>query len=59
MLADINADLDGASALLGGYSAESARALKEKHFDRQALGARGLSYERLDQLTVDILLGVR
>ena len=59
LLSDLNADLDGASSLLGSYSAERARALKERTFDRQALGARGLSYERLDQLTVDILLGVR
>jgi xylose isomerase len=33
--------------------------LKARTFDRVALGARGLSYERLDQLTVDLLLGVR
>jgi xylose isomerase len=28
-------------------------------FDRQAVGARGLGYERLDQLTMDVLLGAR
>ena len=28
-------------------------------FDRKALGARGLEYERLDQLTVEVILGVR
>ena len=27
--------------------------------DRRALGARGLMYERLDQLTVEVILGVR
>jgi xylose isomerase len=43
----------------GGYSAQKAAALKDHSFDRQALGARGLPYERLDQLTVDLLLGVR
>ncbi len=59
LLAEINADLEGASAMLGEYSLEAAKALKEKTFDRQALGARGLPYERLDQLTVEILLGVR
>ena len=36
-----------------------AAALKAESFDRQALGARGLPYERLDQLTVELLLGVR
>jgi xylose isomerase len=28
-------------------------------FDRAALSAKGLNYERLDQLTMDILFGVR
>ena len=28
-------------------------------FDRVGLGERGLKYERLDQLTVELLLGVR
>ena len=37
----------------------NASALKEHAFDRKALGARNLAYERLDQLTVDLLLGVR
>jgi xylose isomerase len=58
LLADINAD-DGAMApYQGAYSAEKAEALKAASFDRVALGARGLAYERLDQLTVELLLGV-
>ena len=36
-----------------------AQELKDKEFDRQALAERGLAYERLDQLTVELLLGVR
>jgi xylose isomerase len=32
--------------------------LLKKEFDRSQLAARGLKYERLDQLTMDILLGV-
>jgi len=28
-------------------------------FDRAALPAKGLAYERLDQLTMEILLGAR
>ena len=44
---------------MGGYSAAKAAALKAHTFDRQAMGARNLAYERLDQLTVDLLLGVR
>ncbi|MFN8480474.1 MAG: xylose isomerase [Kouleothrix sp.] len=53
---------EGAAELptwMGGYSAAKAAALKAHTFDRQALGARNLAYERLDQLTVDLLLGVR
>jgi xylose isomerase len=42
-----------------GYAAASAAALKARAFDRVALGARGLAYERLDQLTIERLLGVR
>lgn len=41
------------------YSREAADALKAITFDRKAMGARGLGYERLDQLTVELLLGVR
>ncbi len=44
---------------LGGYSRATANALKGHAFDRKALGARGLRYERLDQLTVEVILGVR
>jgi xylose isomerase len=42
-----------------GYSAERARDLQAQSFDRAALGGRGLAYERLDQLTVELLLGAR
>jgi xylose isomerase len=44
---------------LGRYSADRARALKALAFDRAALASRPLPYERLDQLLVDLLLGVR
>jgi xylose isomerase len=43
----------------GAYSAAKAKALKAYAFDRQALGARELAYERLDQLTFELLMGVR
>jgi xylose isomerase len=33
--------------------------LLAQHFDRAALAAKGLAYERLDQLTIEVLLGVR
>jgi xylose isomerase len=41
------------------YSSAGASALLAHGFDRVALAAKGLQYERLDQLTIDILLGVR
>src|SRR5450759_2094475 len=44
---------------LSAYSPESRDALLEEKFDRIALAEKGLMYERLDQLTVDLLLGVR
>ena len=59
LLAEINAD-DGAMApFFGKYSPQKAAALKAQAFDRQAISSRGLKYERLDQLTIDILMGVR
>jgi xylose isomerase len=59
LLAEINADPDGASAMLGTYSSQKVAQLKQTEFDRIALGQRGLPYERLDQLTTEVLLGVR
>ncbi len=43
----------------GKYSFEKAKALKAHKFDRAAISSRGLRYERLDQLTIDLLLGNR
>jgi xylose isomerase len=57
--AEISADDGSMDGFKGEYSAEKANALKAYAFDREALGSRGLSYELLDQLTVEILLGVR
>ncbi len=59
LLAEIAADDGAMRRYQGEYSAEVAAALKAETFDRRALGARGLPYERLDQLTVELLLGVR
>jgi xylose isomerase len=41
------------------YSAASRDALLGTSFDRRSLASRGLKYERLDQLTVEVVLGVR
>jgi len=59
LLAEINADDGSTDPFKGKYTPEKAAALKMASFDRVALGKRGLAYERLDQLTMEILLGVR
>ena len=59
LLAEINADDGSMSQYFGKYSAEKAKALKEQTFDRSGISSKGLQYERLDQLTIDLLLGVR
>ncbi len=43
----------------GAYSRETAQTLGARTFDRAALGAKGQPYEALDQLVVELLLGVR
>src|SRR5438128_2559551 len=53
------AELNGKAPSMRTYSKEGAASLLEQNYDRAALAARGLQYERLDQLTIDILLGVR
>lgn len=43
---------------IGQFHPEGAENLLTEEFDRQSLSSKGLKYERLDQLTMDILLGV-
>lgn len=59
LLEEIHADDGAMDGYKGLYTAEKAAGLKGVQFDRAALGRRGIPYERLDQLTVEILLGVR
>jgi xylose isomerase len=42
-----------------GYSQEAADAVKSRPFDVDALANRGRRYEELDQLVMELLLGVR
>jgi len=44
---------------LDRYSTSARETLLREPFDRRALASRGLAYERLDQLTMEVLLGVR
>ncbi|MCL2647104.1 MAG: xylose isomerase [Phycisphaerales bacterium] len=57
--AQINVTDAKLDALVSGFSPVAAAELKKTKFNRQALGARGLPYERLDQLTMELLLGVK
>jgi xylose isomerase len=45
--------------IIGKYSKENSNSLLGGSFDRRALASKRLPYERLDQLTMDLLLGVR
>ncbi len=59
LLAEMNAEDAQMSAVMGKFSPSKAAALKGMNFDRAAISGRGLKYERLDQLTIDLLMGVR
>jgi xylose isomerase len=59
LIAEVNSGAEVYSWLTGGYSADKVTRLLNEQFDREALGTRGLNYERLDQLTNELLLGVR
>lgn len=59
LLAEITADDGSMDAYKGSYSAGKAAALRAHNFDRMAIGQKGQPYERLDQLVVELLLGVR
>src|SRR5215212_4090599 len=56
LLAEIR---NGSGETFSRYSAEEAKRVKELPLDRAELARKVLPYERLDQLTVDILFGVR
>jgi xylose isomerase len=49
----------GGSASPARYSASHRDQLLGQSFDRAGIASRGLAYERLDQLTMEVLLGVR
>ncbi len=51
-----NKELEG---LVGHFTPLAMKQLKGIKFDRPVMGAKGLPYEKLDQLTNEILMGVR
>lgn len=55
-------DLDDRGAARGArfaFTPEGARSLRDRSFDLEVMRAHGYAYERLDQLTMEVLLGVR
>jgi xylose isomerase len=58
ILAEVN-EQDAGVPNFSAYSKEGAAPLLAHEFDRVKLSNKRLPYERLDQLTTDILLGVR
>ena len=59
LLAEVNKGDAEMEAFDGGFTPEKAETLKSFAFDRPAISARGLGYEKIDQLTNEIILGIR
>lgn len=60
LLAEINSGDQTYGGLLGGgYSPETARKLLAASFDVDTMAQKGYRYEKLDQLTIELILGVR
>ena len=58
LVSEIKADVDGTAALYGPYSKDLLKEVREARLDRVEIAKRGMSYEKLDQLTIELLLGV-
>jgi xylose isomerase len=58
LLNDINQVDADQDVISGEYTPEMAVKLKEHQFNRNEMGNRGLAYELLDQLTLELLLGI-
>jgi xylose isomerase len=59
LLKEINRGDDALAKLTRKYTPASAKTLLLREFDRNALADRPLPYERLDQLTMEVVMGVR
>jgi len=59
LLSEIRSSSPENAEPLGAYSRAKADRIKSLPLDRHELANKPLPYERLDQLTIDILLGVR
>jgi len=59
ILATLNVSNPEVEKLSKKFSKDNAKALKERKFDADALAAKPLPYERLDQKLFDILMGAK
>ena len=59
LIAAYKVEDEGLETLTKTFSQENAETLKNQTFDLKALRTRGPGLERLDQLTVELLMGVR
>lgn len=59
VLSELNGKDDEFSKFEGPYSPTKAQALKAYPFNRKSRCEKGLRYELLDQLTIEVLLGIR
>ena len=59
LLQELNSGDQTYGGLLSGYSSETVKKLKETQFDVETLAKRGYRYEKLDQMTIELILGLR
>jgi xylose isomerase len=59
ILSEIGANVTKDDHGLAKFTKDGAQKLKAATFDVDAIAKKGLGYERLDQLVIDLLLGVR
>ena len=59
LLQEINGGDQTYGGLLSGYSADAVKKLQSTNFDVDTLAKRGYKYERLDQLSIETILGTR
>jgi xylose isomerase len=59
LVAEIRGSDSSDDAQLGPYSSEALARLRARTFDRAHLASHALPYERLDQMVVELLMGVR
>ena len=59
MVQNLSVDMEGIGPLLGSYTADNMNKIKNLNVDRIAYGKKGYGYEKLDQLTTELLLGLR